>query len=199
MPIGFFMLRKIVLASQSLQRLKALQALSIEFEVAPANLDEQAVQMSDPAQRAQKIAQLKAENIASQFPSAIIIAGDTYGFFDNCYFEKPTTLTEAKQMLKKLSGQKFTAYTGFAYLDPKQNIDYSTVKIVQVEMRELSDKEIERYVNTEPVLTWSASFSPAYDSGATLIAKLSGSYTAFTYGIPIEDVVNCLRRSGILI
>lgn len=190
--------KKIILASQSKQRLKALKTLNLDFDVVSADINEQIVKINDPAKRAEKIARLKAEAVAKQHPQAIIISGDTYGFFKNQFFEKPQTLEEAKQMLAQLSGQNFQAFTGFCYLDLEKNLNFSTVKIMEVKMRILSNQEIEHYINVEPVLTWSAAFSPAYDSGAVLIENFHGSYTSFTYGLPMEDVIMCLRKSEVL-
>ncbi len=190
--------KKIILASQSKQRLKVFKTLNLDFDIVSADLDEQLIKISDPAERAKKIARLKAEVVVKQYPKAIIISGDTYGFFNNEFFEKPKILEEAKEMLARLSGQNFQAFTGFCYLDLEKDLSFSTVKVMEVKMRLLSTKEIEHYVNTEPVLTWSAAFSPAYDSGAALIENFHGSYTSFTYGLPMEDVVMCLKKSEIL-
>lgn len=190
--------RQIILASQSKQRYKALRSLGINFEVIPANIDEQAVKAVNAVQRARQVAMAKAQRIAEKYPQAIVIAGDTYGVFKDKFFEKPQSLEEAERMLQELSGQEFQALTGFAYLDLAKNLSMATVKVVEVKMRQLSNYEIKNYVNSQPVLTWSAAFCPAYDSGAILIERMSGSYTGFTYGIPIEEVAKYLTKSGVL-
>jgi septum formation protein len=189
--------RKIILASQSKQRQKLMQALALDFEIQPSGIDEQAIQAKTPMQRAELIAQAKAKHVQQQQTQAIIIAADTYGLLDDKILEKPQTKQEAISMLQALSGQEFLAITGFAYLDPIAQLDVSLAKTVTVKFRDLSQVEIERYVATEPVLTWSAGFSPAYDSGLALTAFVNGSLTAFTHGLPVEELVDLLRESGV--
>ena len=40
-----------------------------------------------------------------------------------------------------------------------------------------------------------AAFSPAYEAGASLTESIDGSYTGFTYGIPMELVAEYLKKS----
>ena len=62
----------------------------------------------------------------------------------------------------------------------------------------LSESEIEHYVKTEPVLTWSAAFSPAYDSGMALIENVRGNLTAFSHGLPIDLLIDFLKEIKVL-
>lgn len=192
------MSRQIILASASQQRLKAMKTLGLDFMVFPSDVDEQAIQANTPEERAEKVARAKAEKIQLSYPEAIIISGDTYGFYQGQAFEKPKDLAEAKEMLSLLSGKTLQALTGFCYLDKLNKLDFSTVKVMEVKLRDLTPSEIEKYVQTEPVLTWSAAFCPAYDSGAVLIEEFKGSYTGFTYGLPMEEVAKYLNKSKVL-
>jgi septum formation protein len=190
-------MKKVILASQSPQRKKIFSTLGIEFEIKPADIDEQAVAYKGLKKRAANIALAKAWSVQQRFPKAIIIGADTYPVFKGKALEKPKDLKEAKQMLKTLSGQKFNAYTGYAYLDKTNNIAVSEVATTKVEFRKLSTKEINIYVENNPVTTWSAAFCPAYDEGMALIKKISGSFTAFTHGLPIEEISPLLKKSGV--
>ncbi len=190
--------RTIVLASQSPQRKIMMDTLGINYQVIPSQINEKQIQDIDLKKRAEKIALLKALAISSVHPEAAVIAADTYGEFHGQAFEKPTDIHEASQMLKQLSGQWLIAYTGFAYLDPKLSIKFSTAVTIRALFRQLSDEEIKYYVSHNPVTTWSVGFSPAYAPGAALIEKMEGSLTGFTHGLPMELVVSCLKRSNLL-
>ena len=190
--------RQIILASQSPQRRRILETLKINFEIKPAGIDEQSITASTQADRAEQVARAKAEAVSDQHPQAIVIAGDTYGLHQGQVLEKPKTNQEAEKMLSVLSGQEMTALTGFCYLDPQKEIDVSLTKKVWVKFRPLTSGQIHNYVQTEPVLTWSAAFSAAYDSGIALIAEIKGSLTAFTHGLPLEEVARCLGQSQLL-
>jgi septum formation protein len=196
---------RVILASQSPQRKAILSTLGIEFEVKPADIDEQAITAATQKKRAELVARAKAETIAATFPqqtssdlSMIIIAADTFvvDSADNP-LEKPVDLDEARSMLRRMSGNSLVEYTGVCYLDASAGIDFSTTIATELTFRDLSAAEIEKYVTEEPVMTWSAAFCPAYDTGAALIAQVNGSMTSFTHGLPIEEIVPLLRKSGL--
>ncbi|MEA2056156.1 MAG: Maf family protein [Patescibacteria group bacterium] len=189
--------RKIILASQSKQRYKLFKTLNLPFVVQPADIDEHVIKASAEAKRAELVAIAKAKEVIKKNKKAIVVAADTYGLLEDQVLEKPTSKEKAIKMLKLLSNKEFLALTGFCYLDPVNKISYSTTKQVKTKFRDLSIEEIEFYVESEPVLTWSASFSPAYDSGMALIETIQGSFTAFTHGLPIEDLTRLLRKSGV--
>lgn len=184
--------RRIILASQSKQRLNLLRTLALPIEVIPANINEQAVPFTDQYDKAEKIALAKAQKVASNQPDAIIIAADTFCYLEGRILEKPKSLEEAKDMLRFQSGKKIEVLTGYAFLDTKLNLQKSGCEKVSMQMRQLSANEIERYVANEPVLTWSAAFSPAYDSGMALIKSIDGNLTAFSHGLPIDLLVDFL-------
>lgn len=192
------MSRTVILASKSPQRKNIMQAARVEFKVVPADIDEQAVVEVDPVRRAGMIAQKKAEAVQEKYPKAIIVAADTYIVLDGQVLEKPKDLEEAREMLAKQSGQALTELTGFCYLDPKENIQITKTAAVEVKFRQLSEEEIDRYINTQPVMTWSAAFCPAYDSGASLIKSINGSFTGFTHGLPLEELIPLLQQSKVL-
>ncbi len=191
-------MREIILASQSKQRYRILKTLNIEFEVIPAHINEQEVKGINPVHRAANIALAKAQEVAKKYSKAIIIAGDTYGVLNGKIFEKPQNLDEARRMLADLSGQNILAHTGVCYLDQENDILDNQTLTVKAKMRRLSKKEIESYVTTQPVLTWSAAFCPAYDEGMALIENIQGSLTAFSHGLPIEIVTKNLRKSKVI-
>jgi len=184
--------RRIILASQSKQRLNLLKAVFLEIEVEPANIDEQAVPFFNQYDKAEQIALAKAKKVAKNHSDAIIVAADTFCYLQNRILEKPKTLDEAREMLRFQSGQEIEVLTGYAFLDIKSNLQKSGCEKVMVKMRHLSDGEIEKYINSEPVLTWSAAFSPAYDSGMALIDSINGNLTAFSHGLPINLLMKFL-------
>lgn len=184
--------RRIILASQSKQRFNLLKAVFSEIEVEPADLDEQAVPFSNQDDKAEQIALAKAKKVAKNHADAIVVAADTFCYLQGRILEKPKTLNEAGEMLRFQSGQEIEVLTGYAFLDTKSNLHKSGCEKVMVKMRHLSDSEIEKYITTEPVSTWSAAFSPAYDSGMALIESIKGNLTAFSHGLPINLLIDFL-------
>jgi septum formation protein len=193
------MKRQIILASQSPQRQNIFQTLGLPFEAVPADLDERAIIDPDLKLRARLVAEAKVKKVAQQFAQAIVLGADTYPVLADQALEKPADLAEARQMLTQLSGQEITEYSGFCYLDQQSGYFWSDTSVTTAVFRPLSPSEIDRYVEQNPVTTWSSAFSPAYDAGAALIQSVNGSLTSFTHGLPMEWVVECLAKSGVRI
>lgn len=190
-------MREIILASQSPQRKIIFQTLHLPFQVIASDIDEKVFKAETHELRAQHIAWAKAEKIFQLHPEAIIIAADTFTELNGQAFEKPTDLQEAKTMLQKQSGKKGVCYTGFAYIDQKNNIKYRDTALTEFMFRHLSNQQIDNYISANPVLTWSAAFCPAYPEGIGLVSFVSGSLSSFTHGLPIEIVTQQLKNSGV--
>ncbi len=191
--------RQIILASESRQRKAMLDTLHLPYLQVPAQIDESAISADSEEKRCELIARAKAEAVAEEYPEGIIIAADTYSVADGKAFEKPANKEEAKAMLRALSGKVNTTITGFCFIDRNNSIDESMTVVTQYTFRDLSDNEIDRYVAHNPVTTWSAAFSPAYDSGMALIESVDGPITSFTHGLPLEKVVHFLKKSGVAV
>lgn len=190
-------MRKIILASQSPQRKLLMLALGIDFEAIPADIDEQAIIDEDQGERARKIAQAKAEEVLKENHDAIIFAADTYTVVDGKAYEKPVDKADAMRMLKEQSGKTGHCYSGFTYIDKENSIEASTVAITEIVFRKLLDVEIEKYVEENPVTTWSAAFSPAYPAGINLVESCNGSLSSLTHGLPMEMLMPLLEKSGV--
>jgi septum formation protein len=188
-------MQKIILASSSPQRKNLFSVLNIPFEVIPADIDETSIRDNIFEKQAEKIARAKAEKVASE-NTGIVISADTFVVLNNQILEKPKNLEEAKKMLELQSGKEEIVYTGLCYLDAENKINFSTTSIINIKFRELSEREIENYIKKFPVTSWSAAFSPAYPYGITLINEINGSFTGFTYGLPLDLIIPLLKKSG---
>lgn len=192
-----------ILASQSPQRARLLATLPYSFKIFPADIDESAVTLKNPRQKAKKLALAKAQKVAKRVNGeAIIVAADTFCLCQGRILEKPKTKAEARQMLALQSNREIRAITGYAFI--YQNSQNQIIKnasiITTARFRQLSSVEIEYYLAHQPVLTWSAAFSPAYDAGMALLAWSKGNLTAFTHGLPIDLLIDFIEealRSGI--
>lgn len=187
--------RRIILASRSAVRKMMLDALMIPYTAIPPDIDEKAIRDADLKVRAVKLARAKAEAVTNAH-DGIVIAGDTFCVLGGRVLEKPASLDEAREMLAALSNNRATGLTSLCYLDRERAIDVAEVVEVAFTFRELSQAEIDYYVNTFPVLTWAAAFSPTGPYGASLVASIDGSLTGFVYGLPVELLIPLLRRSG---
>jgi septum formation protein len=189
-------MREIILASQSKARKELFSSLGIPFITIPANIDEKKIRDKNLKKRAQNIADAKAAKVLSQNPDSIIIACDTFSECEGKTLEKPKSILEAKKMLKFLSGKEAVNYTAFRYIDRTKEIDFSITVKVSYTFRTLYAKEIGIYVEEFPVMEWAAGFALVHPYMMTFIAKVNGSYTGLSYGLPIEYLIPLLKRSG---
>lgn len=188
---------QIILASSSKQRQNLLRAAGVAFTVVAADLDEKALAQGVPnSARAVTLARAKAAKIAEQHPNSIIIAADTFSIFNDEVLEKPVDLDDARRMLRLISGQTVSDHTGVCCWNLVTGKKLEQTVITQFTFRRLSDTEIDRYITTQPVTTWSAAFSAAYDVGMALVAHSEGSLTALTHGLPIELVMEFLTEQN---
>lgn len=192
------MKQKIILASGSKQRKAMMDALGIPYMVIPADINEKNIRDENLEVRAEKIARAKAEKVAEGH-DGIIISADTFSACDGKVLEKPQTVDEARDMLKLQANKICTLYTGFCYLDKVNKINYSATAITKYELRKLSEDEINKFVENNPVTEWAAAFSPAYTYQLGFIKKIEGSLTGSTHGLPIELLIPCFEKSGMKI
>src|SRR5215469_7057910 len=67
---------RIILASESKFRQRAMDLLGLAYETHPSALDEKSIRDTNPKRLTQKLAEAKAQKMASVFPDAIVISGD---------------------------------------------------------------------------------------------------------------------------
>jgi septum formation protein len=102
---------KIVLASESPFRRRALDMLGLAYEICPSEIDEKAIRDSNPAILTEKLAEAKARKVASEYPDAVVISGDAVVSKGGRIYEKPRSMEEAAQFLRELSGSQFQFVT----------------------------------------------------------------------------------------
>lgn len=108
---------RIVLASESVFRHRAMDLVGLAYETCPATIDEKAIRDADPAELTRKLAEAKARKVAAERPDAVIVVGDAVVANGAKLYEKPRNLDEAAQFVRELSGSGFQFVTSLAVLD----------------------------------------------------------------------------------
>jgi septum formation protein len=188
---------RIVLASSSPRRREILNLIGLkDFEIIPPKADE--VKVSKPNDvkfNALVKAKFVADLFKKQRQNVLIIASDTAVFLKNKFLGKPSSVEEAKSMLRNLSGNWHTVYTSLAVLKLNESGKvekrlrlYST----RVKFKKLTEREIDWYISTgEPLDKAGAYGIQGY--GAIFIEKLVGDY--FTVmGLPANGLYETLKE-----
>jgi len=185
---------KIVLASESVFRRRAMDLLGIDYETWPANIDEKAIRDNDPEELTRKLAEAKARKVAAERPDAVVVAGDAVVAKGRKILEKPRDLDEAARLLRDLAGSKFQFVTSLAVLDAATGRILSAVEASKITFRELIEREIQEYIAKYPV----TNFAGAFESDAVLkfAERIEGSYN-FVTALPVSRLIVFLRAQGV--
>ena len=182
---------KIILASGSPRRRQLLDQVGIPHEVIVSNADETIE--GPPDHQVKELALRKARAVQKQCdPNSIIIAADTLVYIDGQVLGKPDTPQEAEAMLRALSGQRHTVYTGVAVL--KGNSEIVFADTTGVYFRNLTGEEIQAYIATGEPFDKAGSYG-VQDRGAMLVDRIQGDYFTVV-GLPVAKVATALREMG---
>ena len=165
-----------VLASASPARRRLLQIAGIEPIVRVSDFDESQIKLSDPKQLVNTLAQSKAEVVAAEFESALIMGCDSVLFVNGEIYGKPVDVTEAIARWQKMSGQIGELYTGHALIDLSQNRTLVRCQVTRVYFAQISDRAIEAYVATGEPLKCAGGFA-LEGRGGLFVEKLEGCHS----------------------
>jgi septum formation protein len=181
----------IILASSSLNRKKILENLGLSFNSISPDIKEEKITAKKPSDLVQKISYQKAQAVAQKLPPGIphlIIAADSLAFLKGKILGKPANKKEAKKMLRFLSGQTHQFYTGICVIITQTQETYQDYAKTEVTFKELTDEEIQDYINSQPVTTMAGSYNIEKGApGKKFLANIQGSYTN-VLGLPLEKL-----------
>lgn len=185
---------RIVLASESVFRRRAMDLVGLAYETCPANIDEKAIRDASPAELTRKLAEAKARKVAAEQPDAVIVSGDAVVAKGAKIYEKPRDLEEAAQFLRELSGSEFQFVTSLAVLDAPTGRILSAVEASAITFRDLVEHEIQAYIRKYEVLRYAGAFES--DAVLKFAEKISGSYN-FVTALPVSRLIVFLRAQGV--
>lgn len=197
----------IILASNSSRRKNLLTMLNVPFTVMESGVDERVEEANymqqgvehTPYEWVKAIAAIKAETVGRKVSGEkIIIAADTIVTYMGKIVHRPFEKEQASEMLRLLSGHKHTVYTGLAVMYKEADGNYklhSSVTATDVYMRELSDEEIESYVETKEPYDKAGGYG-IQGKGSLLIDHIDGDYFNVV-GLPLVQLYKELKENGI--
>ena len=179
---------QVILASQSPRRKELLGLFRIPFVIKVADIDE-TMDSGDPYTEVARVSRLKAMAVPRE-EDDVVIAADTIVVCDGKILGKPKDEADAYGMLKLLSGRDHQVMTGLTVLRGEKVL--SCTEVTDIHFRELSEKEIERYIRTGDPMDKAGSYG--IQSGAALFAeKLCGDYFNVV-GLPVCRLALLLKE-----
>lgn len=184
---------RLILGSSSPRRQELLKQLAIPFTIRKPQIDESIVTITDPIEKVEKLALLKARSLALQSKNELIITADTIVSYENTIFEKPKDKQEAYHMIKALSGDKHHVITAVALRSYEEEIVFSVQTAVY--FWELTDEEITAYVATDEPYDKSGAYG-IQGKAAIFVRKIDGDYFNVV-GLPISSLIRYLQQFNV--
>lgn len=150
--------------------------MGVEFEVMKTDVEETYDPSWSPEEIVMHLSKLKLSPIdMSQYPSnTIFITCDTIVVVNGQIIGKPKDEADAKRMLRMLSGNTHTVYSGLTVATPqKQLTDYRSTDVV---FETLSDEMIQYYIDTYKPFDKAGSYGVQEWIGRVGIREVRGSF-----------------------
>lgn len=167
---------QIILASASPSRLRLLESVGITPSILVSGVNEESSELESlsPAELVIALAILKAHTVKEKAPANSLILGcDSTFEFEGKSLGKPITRANAVERCKQLSGKAGYLHTGHCIIDLKQGIELSERSTAKVQFAQMTDEEIENYVDSGEPLNVAGGFT-LDGLSAPFITKIEG-------------------------
>ena len=186
-----------ILASQSPRRVELMHEAGYDFTVQPARIDETPLPGETPFALVERLARAKATAVAATAPAVeTVIAADTIVAIDGELLGKPGDPDEARAMLRHLSGRTHHVASGVCIAKGASDKNTSFVAVTEVEFFELTDEEIDAYVESGEPMDKAGAYGIQGAGGRMLVRGIRGDYYNVV-GLPIASLVRKLRELNI--
>lgn len=186
-------LEPLILASASPRRSEILETVGWSFTKMPVDIDESLKADETPEQYVERLALEKAEAIAYQLQSGLVLGADTTVVIESEVLAKPLDDKDAFRMLSLLSGRWHEVLTGVALVRAGENKkSIKALERTRVKFAILTDEEIEHYISTKEPMDKAGAY--AIQGRASLfIEKIEGDYWNIV-GLPIRLVYELSKK-----
>lgn len=185
----------LVLASASSYRKELLQRLSIRFSCQSPDIDESALANEAPCDTVERLAREKACALRRAFPEHLIIGCDQIAIHADRLINKPGDHENARLQLQSFAGHSVQFLTALCVLNTFDNKLSSSVVPTEVQFRNLSEHEIERYLAHEQPYDCAGSFK-AEGLGIALFEKITSDDPTAIIGLPLIKLCQMLTEHG---
>ncbi len=184
--------KKILLASQSPRRKQLLKEAGFKFRVKTTDVKETYPAELPVEDVAAYLARKKANaSIDLIKGDEIILAADSIVLLGNTIYGKPEDAQDAFNILRKLSGNVHKVITGVCLMTKEKITSFSSIS--KVYMNELSDEEIEYYIEKYEPFDKAGAYAIQEWIGLCKISRIEGTYSNIM-GLPVNAVYQELMK-----
>lgn len=184
---------RIVLASNSPRRKELLAGLGLEFTVrTKSGIDESYPSTLVGDEIPQYISKKKSDAYLSELADdELMITADTIVYCDGQVLGKPKDATDAKRMLRMLSGKTHDVITGVSITT--KSLQHIFAVTSKVRFASLSDDEIDYYVANYSPFDKAGAYGIQEWIGYIAVEGLEGSYFN-VMGLPVQRLYSELKK-----
>lgn len=185
----------LILASSSERRQQLMEKAGYDFDVIHPTLGEDQLHTPDARALAESLAHAKARQVADQLDRHVVIGADTVVSFDGKVIGKPADETEAREILRQLSGTTHQVVTGLCLVNARRGERLMGAEITRVTMKRMSDDDLEAYVASGEGLGKAGAYA-IQENGDRFVEKIDGSFTNVV-GLPMKllaDFLDVMRK-----
>jgi len=196
--VWYIITMNIILGSASPRRADILSMLGIEYTVDAPETEIALPETIEPGSAefiVRDIALDKAKQVQARHAGDLVIAADTLVVCDGRLLGKPADETQAKEMLKLLSGRRHSVYTGVAIVRNSNVVVSSELALVY--FKKLNNRDITRYIATKEPFGKAGAYA-AQGIGAAFIEAIQGDFFN-VMGLPVRLLAAMLKDFGVLI
>ncbi len=192
-----FPMKKIVLASKSIDRQEILSRSKVPFDVLSTNVDEEGYKamISDPITLVRKLSEVKAlhakDELVEKNRDAIVIGADTVVVLNDEIIGQCNDEKEAFHILERLSGTTHYLMTGITIADTSSSRIITDHDLTKVKFLSLSDNEIMGYLKTGEWKGRAGAYS-LREKASFFIESIEGS-SSNVIGLPMQKVFQILK------
>lgn len=180
----------VILASASPRRKSLLAHIVDDFSVLSADVDESVFENEKPADLVERLAKSKAQVIAQQYPSSIVLGSDTVVSCEQCILGKPQNFEDFCVMMRLLSNNWHQVYTGVC-LSLANRCEIKVV-VTDVKMSHISEQDMLCYWQTQEPFDKAGGYA-IQGIGGQFVERINGSFSAVV-GLPLFETKQLLAR-----
>lgn len=183
----------ILLASNSPRRKELLSGLDLNYTIKTLpDIDESYPEYLQGKEIPEFLAKKKADAYLSQIDEkTLVITADTIVWLNNTVYGKPETVSEAKEMLRTLSGKTHEVITGVCLSAQQKQHIFSASSYVTFAV--LTEEEIDYYVDRYKPMDKAGAYGVQEWIGYIGVENITGSYYN-VMGLPIQRLYNELKK-----
>ena len=191
--------KKIILASGSRIRRQLLEGIGLQFQVINSNVDEDLLKKELHGrpfrEQVVRLASEKACTVSKDNLEAFVIGSDNMCTIDDEIFDKPINHEDAVNHLSSLSGKKHLQNNGISIYNEGREI-WSNFDVTELEMKKLSPKEIEDYLNLDK--PYSACGCYHFEANGKDLFKSIIGLESTVMGLAMEQLIEKLNQLDVI-